>query len=168
MPDFTGDYVPARQQGEWRLPPGLRRPLHRYLRARWVNFGNPIPLFEHLHKTFGPIAQYTFLGHLIVFVNHPDFVQEILINQAASFRKERTLQRMKILLGEGLITSDDPIHMRQRKLAAPAFHRQRIAGYADTIVEAAAHYMSHCRDGQVIDVNAGMMELSLEMVARTL
>src|ERR1700753_155491 len=168
MPDFTGDYVPARQQGEWRLPPGLRRPLHRYLRARWVNFGNPIPLFEHLHKTFGPIAQYTFLGHLIVFVNHPDFVQEILINQAASFRKERTLQRMKILLGEGLITSDDPIHIRQRRIAAPAFHRQRIAAYGDQIVSIAASHRDQCQLGETVDIAAASMALSLEIVARTL
>ena len=45
---------------------------------------------------------------------------------------------MKILLGEGLITSDDPIHMRQRKIVAPAFHRQRINAYADQIVGCAA------------------------------
>ncbi|HEY4354191.1 MAG TPA: cytochrome P450 [Acidobacteriaceae bacterium] len=168
MPDFSGEYVPARQQGEWRLPPGLRRPLHRYLRARWVNFGNPIPLFEHLHKTFGPIAHYTFLGHLIVFVNHPDFVQEILINQAGSFRKERTLQRMKILLGEGLITSDDPIHMRQRRIAAPAFHRQRIANHAGEIVASAAAARDAWRDGEEFDVASSMMKLSLHIIARTL
>src|ERR1700761_7002991 len=168
MPDFTGDYVPARQQGEWRLPPGLRRPLHRYLRARWVNFGNPIPLFEHLHKTFGPIAHYTFMGHLIVFVNHPDFVQEILINQASSFRKERTLQRMKILLGEGLITSDDPIHMRQRRIAAPAFHRQRIAGYAGEIVASAKAMRDSWQPAVEFDVSAAMMDLSLRITARTL
>jgi thymidylate kinase len=90
-------------------------------------------------RTYGNIAHYSFLGTPIIFVNDPEYVREILINQASSFVKERTVRRMKILLGEGLITSDDPIHKRQRKIAAPAFHRQRIAAYGDKIVAIAAH-----------------------------
>jgi len=166
------DYVPARSYsdagGEWRMPPGLRRTLPFYFRRKWVSFGEPIPLFEHLHKTFGRIAHYRFFGTTIIFVNDPDWIQEILINQAGSFIKERTLKRMKILLGEGLITSDDPIHMRQRRIAAPAFHRQRIAGYAEQIVANAAVVRDAWSEGQEIDVADEMMNLSLHIVARTL
>jgi cytochrome P450 len=133
-----------------------------------VSFGEPIPLFEHLHKTFGRIAHYRFFGTTIIFINDPDWIQEILINQAGSFIKERTLKRMKILLGEGLITSDDPIHMRQRRIAAPAFHRQRIAGYAEQIVANAAVARDAWSEGQEIDVADEMMNLSLHIVARTL
>ncbi len=168
MTDYTGDCIGARTEGEWRLPPGLRRPLFYYSRRPWVSFGNPIPLFEHLHETFGPIAHYRFLGNLIVFVNDPAFVQEILVNQVGSFRKERTLQRMKILLGEGLITSDDPIHIRQRRIAAPAFHRQRIGNYASEIVESAQSTRDRWSDGVEFDASAAMMDLSLRIVARTL
>ena len=162
------DYVAAKDEGEWRLPPGLRQTLFMYRKRAWVRFGEPIPLFEHLHKTFGKIAHYRFMGNLIVFVNDPAWIQEILVNQAPSFVKERTLQRMKILLGEGLITSDDPIHMRQRRIAAPAFHRQRIAGYAGQIVASAAATRDVWVDGVEIDVAAEMMQLSLRIVARTL
>jgi cytochrome P450 len=166
------DYVPARSYsdagGEWRLPPGLRRTLPFYFRRKWVSFGEPIPLFEHLHKTFGRIAHYRFFGTTIIFINDPDWIQEILINQAGSFIKERTLKRMKILLGEGLIASDDPIHMRQRRIAAPAFHRQRIAGYAEQIVANAAATRDAWSEGQEIDVADEMMHLSLHIVARTL
>jgi cytochrome P450 len=170
MNDFDKqyDYVPARTEGEWRLPPGLRRALPFYFRRKWVNFGEPIPLFEHLHKVFGKIAHYRFLGTTIVFVNDPEFIHEILINQAGSFVRERTLQRMKILLGEGLITSDDPIHMRQRRIAAPAFHRGRIAGYAGQIVENAVAARDGWAEGAEIDISDEMMKLSLHIVARTL
>jgi cytochrome P450 len=166
------DYVPARSYRdageEWRMPPGLRRTLPFYFRRKWVSFGEPIPLFEHLHKTFGRIAHYRFFGTTIIFINDPDWIQEILINQAGSFIKERTLKRMKILLGEGLITSDDPIHMRQRRIAAPAFHRQRIAGYAEQIVANAAAARDAWSEGQEIDAADEMMHLSLHIVARTL
>jgi cytochrome P450 len=162
------DYIPAATHGEFHLPPGLRRNLAFYARRRWVNFGQPIPLFEHLHRTFGRIAHYRFLGSIIIFINDPDFVQEILINQAGAFVRERTLKRMKILLGEGLITSDDPIHMRQRRMIAPAFHRQRIATYADEMVRAAREMAATSRDGEEIDIADAMMRLSLRIVARTL
>src|SRR6202789_3670416 len=168
MSEDSRDYVAARSEGEWRLPPGLKRALPFYMRRAWVHFGRPIPLFEHLHKTFGPIAQYRFMGTLIVFINEPAWINEILINQAGSFIKERTLKRMKILLGEGLITSDDPIHMRQRRIAAPAFHRQRIAGYADEIVRSAAATCDGWREGDKVDVADAMMKLSLRIIARTL
>jgi len=174
MRDFERDYdyVPARSYsdgaGEWRLPPGLRRTLPFYVRRKWVSFGEPIPLFEHLHQTFGRIAHYRFFGNTIVFVNEPAWIHQILIDQAGSFVRERTLQRMKILLGEGLISSDDPIHMRQRRIAAPAFHRGRIAGYASQIVENAAAARDGWSEGQELDIADEMMQLSLHIVARTL
>jgi cytochrome P450 len=162
------DYIDARNVGEWRLPPGLRHALPYYVRRPWVSFGEPIPLFEHLQATFGRIAHYRFMGTTIVFVNDPELIQEVLINQAGSFVKERTLRRMKILLGEGLITSDDPVHMRQRRIAAPGFHRQRVAGYADEIVSASALVRDSWQNGAVLDISAAMMDLSLRIVARTL
>jgi cytochrome P450 len=170
MRDFEKeyDYTPARTLGEWRLPAGLKRALPYYARRKWVSFGEPIPLFEHLHNTFGPIAHYRFMGTTIVFVNDPDYINEILVTQVSSFVRERTLKRMKILLGEGLITSDDPIHQQQRRIVAPAFHRQRIAGYADQIVSSAASIADSWTAGQKIDIADQMMQLSLHIVARTL
>ena len=152
----------------YNLPPGLKYPLYFYANKPWVKLGHPIQLFEHLHRAYGNIAHYRFMGTPIIFVNNPDYIQEILINQASSFVKERTVRRMKVLLGEGLITSDDPIHKRQRKIAAPAFHRQRIAAYAGKIVAIAAHARDQWQPGETVDIAAATMRLSLEIVARTL
>ncbi len=158
---------PARSK-EYRLPPGLKHSLPFYSFKPWVKLGHPIRLFEHLLRTYGNIAHYRFLGTPIVFINDPDYIREILVNQASSFVKERTVRRMKILLGEGLITSDDPIHMRQRRIAAPAFHRQRIAAYGDQIVTCAEIQQKSWQSNQHIDIAAASMKLSLEIVARTL
>jgi cytochrome P450 len=108
------------------------------------------------------------MGTPIVFLNDPEYIREILINQAPAFVKERTVRRMKVLLGEGLITSDDPIHLRQRRIVAPAFHRQRIAAYADQIVASAAAHRDRWQPGETVDISASMMSLSLEIIARTL
>lgn len=150
------------------MPPGLKRSLPFYAHKKWVKLGSPILLFEHLLRTYGNIACYQFMGTPIVFINEPDYIREILVTQAASFVKERTVNRMKILLGEGLITSNEPFHMRQRRIAAPAFHRQRIQAYAGQIVESALAASDRLRDGQEFDIASAQMELSLEIVARTL
>jgi cytochrome P450 len=148
--------------------PGLRYPLPFYALRSWVKLGHPIRLFEHLHKTFGNIAQYRFMGTSIIFINDPRYIQNVLVHDAHRYGKERTVRRMKILLGEGLITSEEPIHLRQRRIAAPAFHRQRINAYADQIVAIAAGHRERWQPGQTIDIAAACMALSLEIVARTL
>jgi cytochrome P450 len=153
---------------QWNLPPGLRLSLPFYAHKPWVKLGEPIRLFEYLHRTYGSIAHYRFMGTPIIFVNDPDYIQEILVTQASSFVKERTVRRMKILLGEGLITSDDPIHIRHRRIVAPAFHRQRIAAYAEEIVSSAQAHIATWSDGDTVDISVAMMSLSLEIVARTL
>lgn len=159
---------PVRHDGEFRFPPGLRRNLPFYLFTRFFRPGNPILLFEHLVKNFGNVSHYRLGREHIVFVNDPELIREILVTQASSFIKERTQRRMKILLGEGLITSEAEFHMRQRRIAAPAFHRQRIQAYAGMMVDHAAAMRANWRPGQTFDISAAMMELTLEIVARTL
>ena len=155
-------------ESKFHLPPGLARSLPFYALKPWVKLGSPILLFEYLHKTYGNIACYKFMGTNIVFINDPDYIREILVTQASAFVKERTVRRMKILLGDGLITSEEPFHMRQRRIAAPAFHRQRIAAYGAQIVESAVAAADRIIPGKPFDMAAASMELSLEIVARTL
>ena len=156
------------ERGGYRYPPGLSLNLLFYLRRRFFKPSNPILLFEHLAATYGRIAHYKLGWQHIVFINHPDFIREILVNHPQEMIKERTQRRMKILLGEGLITSEGAFHMRQRRIAAPAFHRQRIAAYADVMTQRAALRRASWHAGQTIDIGAEMMQLALEVVARTL
>ena len=158
----------GRNQDDYLFPPGLSRNLPFYLFTRFFRPGNPILLFEHLVKDYGPISHYKLGTSHIVFVNDPELIREILINQAPAFIKERTQQRMKILLGEGLITSEGEFHMRQRRIAAPAFHRQRIHAYAGMMVDRAAAMRANWQPGETFDISAAMMELTLEIVAQTL
>jgi cytochrome P450 len=152
----------------YRFPPGLQMNLPFYLLRRFFKPANPIALFEHLAQTYGRMAHYRLgLSH-IVFINEPEFIHEILINQPQHFIKERTQRRMKILLGEGLITSDGEVHRRQRRIAAPAFHRQRIQAYGELMVERAAHLRDAWQPGEAIDIASQMMQLALQVVARTL
>jgi cytochrome P450 len=72
------------------------------------------------------------------------------------------------LLGEGLLTSEGATHLRQRRLMQPAFHRDRIAAYADTMVAYADRLRGAWRDGATLDVAQEMNRLTLSIVGKTL
>src|SRR6185436_10748584 len=99
---------------------------------------NPLAFFTNLARTYGDIAAYRMGGEQLVFVNSPQFVRDVLVTNNRFFMKGRGLQRSKRLLGDGLLTSEDPTHLRQRRLMQPAFHRDRIAAYGGTMVAYAA------------------------------
>jgi cytochrome P450 len=149
-----------------RTPPGPRSLLPgRLLRTLQRD---PIPLFTRLARDYGDASMFSVLGQKIVFFNHPDLVAELLVAQNRFFHKSRVLQRSKIVFGEGLLTSEDPLHLRQRRLAQPAFHRERIARYAEAMVACAARTRERWRDGETLDVHHEMMRLTLDVVAKTL
>lgn len=102
------------------------------------------------------------------FINHPDLIRDMLVVHADKFIKGRALQRSKVLLGNGLLTSEREFHLRQRRMMAPAFHRARIADYARSMVECGEQTADRWHDGDTVDVDREMMQLTLEIVAKTL
>jgi cytochrome P450 len=158
---------PIQKGTAYRFPPGLQRNLLWYV-LRKLRPANPIFLFEHLAETYGDIAHYKLGHHHIVFLNHPDYIREVLVVQNDNFVKERTVQRTKMLLGEGMITSEGAVHRAQRLAAQPAFHRQRIVEYGGVMVEEAVRTRDSWGAGERRDIAVDMMHLTLNVVARTL
>ena len=158
---------PGAGRAEYRFPPGFERNL---LWFAWRRFrpANPIFLFEHLVEKYGDIAHYKIGWNHIIFLNHPDYIREILVVQNDNFVKERTVRRSKMLLGEGMITAEGAQHRLQRQVAQPAFHRQRIPEYADTIVREASRMRDSWRHGEERDIAREMMHLTLNVVSETL
>jgi cytochrome P450 len=167
-PSQVDKHWTVEERGDYRLPPGLKRNLPLYIFSRFFRPGNPIRLFEYLAATFGRVSRYRIGPSDVVVMNDPELIREVLIAQPQNFIKERTQRRMKILLGEGLITSDGETHKRQRRIAAPAFHRQRIHAYASSMVERASVMRDAWQAGTEVDASAEMMQLTLQIVARTL
>lgn len=155
------------RRGEYAYPPGLRFNLPFYRFHRFFDPQNPILLFEHLQR-YGRAAHYRILQHDVVLLNDPADIGEVLIDKAGFFGKDRTQKRMKILLGEGMITSDGENHNRGRRIAAPAFHRRRIERYAAKIAELAGGLPAHWQPGAELNIAAEMMRLALQITARTL
>jgi cytochrome P450 len=171
--DPNAERSPARarffrqQNSAYSFPPGLK---HNLVWYAWSKFrpADPIGLFHYLNDEYGDIVHYKIGPENILFLNHAEYIREVLVVQNDNFIKERTVQRTKMLLGEGMITSEGAAHRAQRQAAQPAFHRQRVAAYAETIVAEARYLRESWLDGQEMDVAREMMELTLRIVARTL
>jgi cytochrome P450 len=129
---------------------------------------DPLAFFTNLARTYGDVASYQMGGEQVFFVNDPQIIKDILVTNARSFMKGRGLQRTKPLLGEGLLTSEGAVHLRQRRLMQPAFHRDRIAGYGKTMVEYADRMRRNWTAGATIDAAREMNRLTLSVVGKTL
>jgi cytochrome P450 len=147
-------------------PPGPKGPpiLGQYAAFR----KDPPGFLLRTARHYGEIS-YFHLGRQAVFhLASPDLIRDVLITRQHDFMKSRVLQRAKVLLGEGLLTSEGSFHARQRRLVQPAFHRQRLAGYAATMIEYALATRSGWQDGQTLDIAQEMTRLTLAIVAKTL
>ena len=129
---------------------------------------DPLALLTRLAREYGDVVRFLAATQPVYLLNHPDHVRDVLVTHHARFKKGRALQRAKRLLGEGLLTSEGEFWRRQRRLAQPAFHRQRVNSYAGTMVEHAEKTSARWRDGETLDVAAEMMRLTLAVVGKTL
>ena len=107
-------------------------------------------------------------GQVIVLLSDPDAMGEVLLDREGHFIKDSVTRDLSRLLGNGLLTSEGEPWRRQRKLIAPSLQRKHIASYADAMVKRTEDYAATLKDGEVRDVHADMMSLTLEIVVETL
>ncbi len=129
-----------------------------------------LSFFTRLAAEHGDFVRFR-LGdhpHDLFFLNHPDYIRDVLVTQDRRFTKWFYVERIKEVLGEGLFVSEGAFHMRQRRLSQPFFHRERIAGYADQMARHAERLRERWQADGVVDVCAEMNWLAMMIVASTL
>jgi cytochrome P450 len=129
---------------------------------------DPLGFMARLARDYGDVSSFRVGLERVFFVNHPDYVREVLVNHYDNFIKGRGGRRKKQLLGNGLLLSEGEVHRRQRRLAQPGFHRQRIASYADVMADYAARYAARWRPEETLEVSQEMLRLTLAVVGKTL
>lgn len=129
---------------------------------------NPVAFLTRIAREYGDIVYFKLGTQPVFLVNDPELIKDILVTNSKNFIKSRGLQMAKAILGEGLLTSEGEFHRRQRRLAQPAFHRQRIAGYADEMVKYGAKLRARWQAGETLNIAEEMMQVTLAIVAKTL
>jgi cytochrome P450 len=129
---------------------------------------DPISFLMRLAHDYGDIAHFRIGPENVFLLNHPDMIKDVLVTHHQNFIKGRGLEMAKRLLGEGLLTSEGEFHQRQRRLAQPAFHRQRIASYGTVMTGYSVRLQERWQDGAILDIAREMTRLTLSIVGKTL
>ena len=128
---------------------------------------DPLAFLEEVAR-YGPVAHFRIGRQDVFLLSDPAGIEDVLVTKAASFRKGRALERAKRTLGDGLLTSEGSFHLRQRRLVQPAFHKARVAGYAEAMIRGAEATRDRWQAGAAIELAAEMNRLTLAIVADTL
>jgi cytochrome P450 len=134
--------------------PRLQRDLLAFVVECSQRYGDVVPL------QFGP--------QRVLLLTHPDDIETVLVGKHRSFMKGRFYRLLEPMLGQGLFTSEGSFWLRQRRLAAPAFHRDRIARYALIMSDYARQLVASWSGAQQRDVFEDMMGLTLRIVGKAL
>ena len=150
-----------------RIPPG---PPGHFLLGNLPDFARDLLAFhERSRDQYGDVVRLR-LGQRIVYVlSHPDHIHEVLVANHRNFVKHSFFWRhVTAIFGTGLLTSEGDSWLRQRRLMAPAFHRERITAYGETMVAFTQRMLEHWHPGDVRNVHHDMMHLTLEIVGNVL
>ena len=119
-------------------------------------------------REYGDVVGLRFVNVPVYLLNHPDHVEYVLVQNHRNFIKSKGVRHSLGFLGDGLLTSEGSFWRRQRRLAQPAFHRERIDAYGGAMVECAERAISGWKGNETRDVHEDMGRLALDVVAKTL
>lgn len=153
------------------LPRAVEIPRHQ----TWLPGGglldfrrDPLVFLRSLATEHGDLVRFRLGPAEVLLVNDPDLIRDVLITHDRRFSKGPGLRVAERLLGKGLLTSEGDFHRRQRRLAQPAFHRQRVAGYARVMAAFSEEQQARWSEGQALDLAHEMRALTLRIAAKTL
>ncbi len=143
-------------------------PLLGHLPGMWRD---PLGLLTEGVRRHRDWADFTFGPYKFMLLNHPDHIRHVLLDNTGNYRKSPSYQVLRLILGEGLITSEGAVWRRQRKLAQPAFHHKALLGFAATMIAETAEHLdawSALPAGTQLDAHDEMMGLTLRIIGGTL
>jgi len=119
-------------------------------------------------RRYGDVVPLRFGPNRVFMLNHPDDIEDVLVRRNHLFRKGYLARGLEPMIGNGLLISEGEFWKRQRRLEQPAFHRTRIAEYGRSMVAEVAPLTEGWGRGEERDLHAEMLDLTLEVVTRTL
>lgn len=132
---------------------------------------DPLAFLSRLQQQYNRLVRFSIANRLITLILTPEDTRHILQENNRNFVKSDAYKVLSLFLGNGLLTSEGDFWRRQRRLAQPAFHKQRLALLVDTMAEETREMVNRWKQqptGLPIDISEEMMKLTLEIVTRSL
>src|SRR5262245_64289833 len=98
---------------------------------------NPTAVFMKAAHRYGEVSFFKSGPRRGFLITNPADIRHVLQDNARNYHKSPLYQKLRMSIGNGLLTSEDDFWLRQRRIAQPAFHRQRVAGLAGVMAQAA-------------------------------
>lgn len=147
------------------LPPGPTDARRTYVAIR----RNTLKFFCDLYNEYGDIAHYQIGPRRVYLISNPADIRTVLLDLNDKMeRTQLTHDTIGKFIGQGLTVSAGSLHKKQRRTIQPAFTPTWITSYADTMLNATLQQMETWEDGQTIDIAAEMMNLTMNIVYRTI
>lgn len=159
-----------------QLPPVLKGPwpigsIKFFADAPLDFFEKYIPKYKGIFQVDSLFFKANTDFKLMMIVSHPDYVKHLLQDNNRNYRKSFGYEVMKLLLGKGLLTSEGDFWRKQRRLMQPAFHRERLASFANIMSEECSDLLEKWKalpNHSVINLSHDMMEMTLNIVCRAM
>jgi cytochrome P450 len=133
---------------------------------------DPTGVFMRAASRFGDVVYFKIGPRRGYLLTNPADIRHVLQDNARNYHKSPLYQKLRMSIGNGLLTSEDDFWLRQRRIAQPAFHRQRVAGLAGVMARAAREtadqWQSIASDGRSVDISDEMMRFTRTVVLRAL
>lgn len=128
---------------------------------------DPLGTLLRWTQQYGDVVRVR-VRHWSYVLNHPDDVKHVLVSHQARYHKGEVLRIGRRVFGQGLLASEEPLHLVQRHLMQPAFHREVLRGYGATMVERTGRMVDGWPARGDLDIASEMMGLTLGIAAKTL
>jgi cytochrome P450 len=149
-----------------RFPPG---PNGDFITGSLSGYSSdPLGFLSNCAHQYGDIIRFRFGSLVCYMLNHPDYIEEVLVTKRSLFPRYLNEDGGNRVFGNGLVTSDWDFWRNQRRMIQPAFHRERIAAYGEVMVAHTNRMLATWEPGEIRDIHQDMMYLTLLIVAKTL
>lgn len=134
--------------------------------------GDTIASYMDLWREYGDLARMKIGPMAIHLIVHPDHVRHVLVERVDNYPKGLSHDKLRIALGNGLLTSENPLWKYQRKLMQPTYTPKGIAQFGDIMVDSADQMLARWRvrnnPDRALVVNQEMMRLAMSVISRSM
>lgn len=178
--EYNRPFITARPTEYGEIPPGLNRKIAAKLElppgpqpilSDWLTATfliNTPKFLLRLREKFGEHCSFFLARRLFIGLFSPEATYQVTVAQQSNFVKGVGFLRMRKVLGEGLLTNEEPIHLQHRRLMQPPFHHGNLDKYVDLMTRITDAHLANWQGEKEINLNPEMMALTLNIVSQCL
>jgi cytochrome P450 len=126
----------------------------------------------NLHKKYGDVVHFKAMKHHMYLISDVDLVEKILVKHPDKFLKGTSVQRLKIILGTGLISSEGEVHDTHRKMMSSYFQKNSVSKYMSNVIlsidDMFGKWDKKIAKGKHIEIHEESGDLFVEMILQSI